>query len=75
MLDIGTDEDSATPGGLDRRQALKRLSAGVAGAAALGGLAAGGLGLSSQPAVAASGLRICTRINPLLRLGLCHEPA
>ena len=20
-------------------------------------------------------LRICTRINPLLRLGLCHEPA
>ena len=20
-------------------------------------------------------LRVCTRINPLLRLGLCHEPA
>ncbi|MBV8703724.1 MAG: ferritin-like domain-containing protein [Acetobacteraceae bacterium] len=68
MLDIGTDEDSATPGGLDRRQALKRLSAGVAGAAALGGLAAGGLGLSSQPAVAASGLTDVQILNFALNL-------
>ncbi len=28
-----------------------------------------------DPAHEAASLRVCTRINPLLRLGLCHEPA
>lgn len=68
MLDIGTDQEAVTPGGLDRRQALKRLSAGVAGAAALGGLGAGGLALSSRPALAASGLTDAQIFNFALNL-------
>jgi hypothetical protein len=28
-----------------------------------------------EESIEAVRLRICTRINPLLRLGLCHEPA
>ena len=28
-----------------------------------------------QSLAAEFNLRVCTRINPLLRLGLCHEPA
>jgi len=32
-------------------------------------------GIESHVVDAASILRVCTRINPLLRLGLCHEPA
>ena len=68
MPDNETDQNPVTPGGLDRRRALKRLSARMAGIAAASGLGTGGLALSSQPALAASGLTDVQIFNFALNL-------
>jgi hypothetical protein len=75
MVDNEMDQDSVTPvvgsttpGGLDRRRALKRLSAGAAGVAAASALGVGGLTLSSKSALAQTALTDVEIFNFALNL-------